>query len=173
MLCYVKSSIIFKNNQIFTSNNPYLPFQMWIQNDPQQNNAETFSSCLALTEKSLSAHNRINHKHFKQQRKGATRENWFQQKEVSKHNKKSQGQAMPLRVSTLTQTDDKSGGETKEKPGVGNPFMFSSMNGCGTTPTPFFIPGNKNIHLFLLTHIKGNRRKCVMSSSEGSHWIIF
>lgn len=90
--------------------------QAWEKNtgDPVNKTNDKFSSCLALTEETLSAHNRINHKYLKQhQRKSKSmvhsntlvKDNCLPSKDLThgKHKKCSHNQN--LTVSTPTQTD--------------------------------------------------------------------
>lgn len=141
--------------------------QIWPNSSPNNsgnNNGEKFSSCLALTEEYLCVHNRMNHKHFKQQRKGKSglttipfKDKWFQQKDLlpPKHKKNARTQT-PLNTPTLTQKDDiktatpeqlnsdlKSAAPNPSESSVSsayatNPFMYSGS--CAPTPTPFYIP---------------------------------
>ncbi|XP_035228395.1 uncharacterized protein LOC118200542 isoform X3 [Stegodyphus dumicola] len=102
--------------------------QTWKKNssDSIGNNMENFSTCLALTEETLSVHNRMQHKHLKQhqrknkvtlgvstvylsnhhQQKNPLKDsNWFQQKESGHVKHKKSSHSHNLTASTPTQTD--------------------------------------------------------------------
>ncbi|GIY15608.1 period circadian protein, partial [Caerostris extrusa] len=145
--------------------------QIWTNNS--SNNASTnvgkFSSCLALTEESLCVHNRLNHKHFKQQRKNKPgvvnvplKDNWFQQKDTGPSKHKKHVQTQTLAISALTQKEDTLKGISAEQSKLNYPAGLEQKNAIPTlpgnsvssayasnpylfpnncpTPTPFFIP---------------------------------
>ncbi|GFY70371.1 period circadian protein [Trichonephila inaurata madagascariensis] len=142
--------------------------QVWPTNSPNNSgntNEEKFSSCLALTEEYLCVHNRMNHKHFKQQRKTKSGmnttsfkdNNWFQQKDLSLTKHKKNARTQTLNTPALAQKEDAVKTATPEQlnsdlktavPNLSessvpsayatNPFMYSGS--CAPTPTPFYIP---------------------------------
>ncbi|GFU20583.1 period circadian protein [Nephila pilipes] len=139
--------------------------QVWSNSSPNNcgnTSGEKFSSCLALTEEYLCVHNRMNHKHFKQQRKNKPglittpfKDNWFQQKDSTLPKHKKNAQTQTLNTSTSAQKDEAIKTAAPEQsnsdlkvPNLSesslpsayatNPYMFSSN--CAPTPTPFYIP---------------------------------
>lgn len=146
--------------------------QTWKNNsdDCVNKSRENFSACLALTEESLSAHNRINHKHLKQhQRKAKTailhsstlvkENNWFPTKEIGHNKHKKCSHSYNMTVSTPTQTDLNftnshnlhlrypsvqvaSAASPSHMPQPQMSCFMPPNNFSSATPAPFFIPGN-------------------------------
>lgn len=168
------------------NNNPSISMagscsQTWKNsNDRMNSNAEKFSSCLALTEETLSAHNRISHKHLKQhQRKnkssmghsnvGLKDSTWFQIKDLghNKHKKHNRN----LTVSTPTQTDfntvdvahlslrcqpstvpaTTTDSHSTHMPQVAHPCLIPPSSYSGSAAAPFFIPGM--CYIFFLLYV--------------------
>lgn len=156
--------------------------QAWEKNtgDTVNKTNEKFSSCLALTEETLSAHNRINHKYLKQhQRKSKSmvhsKDNCFQSKDLT-HGKHKKCSHNHLTISTPTQTDinftssqhipffvpQSSTPATSTDPKTMSTHLPQVPYSClippstysSAAPTPLFIPGNILSILLLLSLLK-------------------
>ncbi|KAG8187134.1 hypothetical protein JTE90_004880 [Oedothorax gibbosus] len=105
---------------------------------------ETFYSCLALPEHSLSKRN--SHKHFKKEMQATSTDNWLQQQDFQQQDFQQQdfcqcNKPTQPRQSTLTQTDCIWNGMT-------NPCMFHQpqhscglvSNSCAPVPKQFYVP---------------------------------